>query len=58
MARQIIGTTVIGGMLAATIFGTFLIPALFYVVERLSGAAKERTETVPPHGIATHTEGE
>jgi HAE1 family hydrophobic/amphiphilic exporter-1 len=37
VARQIIGTTVIGGMLAASAFGIFLIPALFYVVERLSG---------------------
>src|SRR5579884_2877503 len=48
VARQIIGTTVIGGMLAASVLGIFLIPALFYVVERLSGAAKERTAAVPP----------
>jgi HAE1 family hydrophobic/amphiphilic exporter-1 len=33
------GTTVIGGMLAATAIGIFLIPAIFYVVEKLSGAA-------------------
>ncbi len=37
VARQIIGTTVIGGMLAASALGIFLIPALFYVVERVSG---------------------
>jgi len=29
VSRQIIGTVVIGGMLAATVFGTFLIPAIF-----------------------------
>jgi HAE1 family hydrophobic/amphiphilic exporter-1 len=37
------GTTVIGGMLAATLIGVFLIPAIFYVVERISGAANVGT---------------
>jgi len=45
VARQIIGTVVIGGMLAATVFGIFLIPAIFYLVEKWSGAGKE-------HGLA------
>jgi HAE1 family hydrophobic/amphiphilic exporter-1 len=40
VARQIIGTTVIGGMVAASFLGIFLVPAIFYVVERLSGAGK------------------
>src|SRR5258708_10003422 len=40
VARQIMGTTVIGGMLAATVIGIFFIPAIFYVVEKVSGAAK------------------
>jgi hydrophobic/amphiphilic exporter-1 (mainly G- bacteria), HAE1 family len=40
VARQIMGTTVIGGMLAASIIGIFFIPAIFYVVERVSGAGK------------------
>jgi len=40
VGRQIMGTTVIGGMLAASAIGIFLIPAIFYVVERLSGAKK------------------
>src|ERR1700726_2632054 len=34
VARQIIGTVVIGGMLAATVFGIVLIPAVFYLVDR------------------------
>jgi HAE1 family hydrophobic/amphiphilic exporter-1 len=41
VARQIIGTVVIGGMLAASVFGIFLIPAIFYLVEKWSGARKE-----------------
>ncbi len=35
-SRQILGTTVIGGMLAATFLAIFLIPALFYFVERIT----------------------
>ena len=35
------GTTVIGGMLAASVIGIFFIPAIFYVVERVSGAANK-----------------
>jgi HAE1 family hydrophobic/amphiphilic exporter-1 len=41
VARQIMGTTVIGGMLAASLIGIFFVPAVFYMVERLSGAGKE-----------------
>jgi HAE1 family hydrophobic/amphiphilic exporter-1 len=40
VARQIMGTAVIGGMLAATAIGIFFIPAIFYLVERVSGAAR------------------
>jgi HAE1 family hydrophobic/amphiphilic exporter-1 len=42
VARQIMGTTVIGGMVAATLVGVFLIPAIFCVVERISGAERRR----------------
>lgn len=41
LARRIMGTNVIGGMLAATVIGIFLIPVTFYVVERLSGAERK-----------------
>jgi len=47
VARQVIGTVVIGGMLAATVFGIFLIPAIFYLVEKWS-AGKERGLAVVP----------
>jgi len=46
VARQIMGTTVIGGMAAASGIGIFLVPAIFYLVERLSGTAKSETTTV------------
>jgi HAE1 family hydrophobic/amphiphilic exporter-1 len=38
VARRVMGTAVIGGMLAASIIAIFLIPVMFYVVERLAGA--------------------
>src|SRR6202012_1623006 len=34
-ARQMLGTAVVSGMLAATLLGVFLVPALFVMVERL-----------------------
>jgi HAE1 family hydrophobic/amphiphilic exporter-1 len=48
VARQIMGTAVIGGMLAASFIGIFLIPAIFYVVERLSGAGSEHAPAILP----------
>jgi HAE1 family hydrophobic/amphiphilic exporter-1 len=36
VARQIMGTTVVGGMAAATAIAIFIIPALFVLVERLA----------------------
>ena len=35
-ARQMLGTAVVGGMLAATLLAIFLIPVIFSVVERVS----------------------
>src|SRR6185295_7792776 len=35
--RRILGTVVIAGMLAATCIGVFLVPSIFYVIERLTG---------------------
>src|SRR5262249_14360686 len=37
MSRRILGTTVLGGMLAATLIAVFVIPATFYVSQRFSG---------------------
>src|ERR1700678_2280663 len=47
VSRQIMGTTVIGGMLAASLIGIFLIPAVFYLVEKLSGAVSRGPAILP-----------
>ena len=41
VARQIMGTTVIGGMMAASAIGIFFVPGIFYMVENWSGAGKQ-----------------
>jgi HAE1 family hydrophobic/amphiphilic exporter-1 len=45
--RRILGTVVIVGMLAATMIAVFLIPATFYVVEKLSGSKRRALEPAP-----------
>ncbi len=40
VSRQVLGTAVIGGMLAATVLAIFLIPVTFDVVEKLSHRVK------------------
>jgi HAE1 family hydrophobic/amphiphilic exporter-1 len=47
IARQMIGTTVIGGMVAETFIGRFFVPAIFYIVERFSGAKAPVMEMAP-----------
>ena len=47
VGRQIMGTTVIGGMLAASAIGIFLIPAIFYLVEKVSGATAHAPGMLP-----------
>jgi HAE1 family hydrophobic/amphiphilic exporter-1 len=52
VSRQIMGTTVIGGMVAASGIGIFLVPASFYVVEKLSGAtARPPAPVLPPQPL-------
>jgi len=48
VARQIMGTAVIGGMLTASAIGIFFIPGIFYMVEKWSGAGKEPASGVLP----------
>jgi HAE1 family hydrophobic/amphiphilic exporter-1 len=47
VGRQIMGTTVIGGMMAASGIGIFFVPAIFYLVERLSGARRHAPGPLP-----------
>jgi HAE1 family hydrophobic/amphiphilic exporter-1 len=47
VGRQIMGTAVIGGMLASTGIAIFIIPALYVVVERLAGMGKQEPTGIP-----------
>ena len=53
-ARQMLGTAVVSGMLAATLLGIFLVPALFVTVEKLASKQQRRgaSDAVgsPAHG--------
>jgi len=48
VSRQVLGTTVIGGMLAATFLSIFLIPACFYLVEKYFVGPKHDPAQPPP----------
>jgi HAE1 family hydrophobic/amphiphilic exporter-1 len=49
-ARRILGTVVIGGMLAATCIAIFLIPVTFFVVEKFALRFKKPPEPPPQEG--------
>lgn len=53
LSRQVMGFTVIGGMLAASGIAIFLIPVLFYMVEKLSGGGKGHPAPAPGAGTGT-----
>jgi hydrophobic/amphiphilic exporter-1 (mainly G- bacteria), HAE1 family len=52
VSRQIMGTTVIGGMLASTLIAVLIIPVLFVFVEKLSQrkSGAGATSPLPAHG--------
>jgi HAE1 family hydrophobic/amphiphilic exporter-1 len=57
VSRQVMGTAVVGGMTAASAIAIFIIPALFYLVEKLGGAKQKATLPVggapePGHAAA------
>ncbi len=58
VGRQIMGTTVIGGMLAATGIAIFIIPALYVLVERIAGAEKKREQHAPALPEPASVEGD
>ena len=45
-ARKVMGMTVFSGMLAATVLGVLIIPALYVLVEKLSGRARASVQAV------------
>jgi hydrophobic/amphiphilic exporter-1 (mainly G- bacteria), HAE1 family len=48
VARRVLGSTVIGGMMAASGIAIFLIPVTFYVVEKLTARKKSAPEPQSP----------
>jgi HAE1 family hydrophobic/amphiphilic exporter-1 len=58
LSRQVMGFTVIGGMLAASGIAIFLIPVTFFVVQKLSGAKPVPAAAVVPAGPAGEKGGE
>ncbi len=48
VARQIMGTAVIGGMLAASAIGIFFVPGIFYMVEKWTSAGREPASGILP----------
>ncbi|MBS0630466.1 MAG: multidrug efflux RND transporter permease subunit [Verrucomicrobia bacterium] len=54
VARRVMGTAVIGGMLAATLLAIFLIPVMYYIVERIAGKKVEPAPTATAHGGDQH----
>jgi HAE1 family hydrophobic/amphiphilic exporter-1 len=48
VARQIMGTAVIGGMVAASAIGIFFVPGIFYMVEKWAGAGQEPASGAVP----------
>jgi HAE1 family hydrophobic/amphiphilic exporter-1 len=54
LSRQVMGFTVIGGMLAASFIAIFLIPVLFYLIERISG--KKHPPASPGAGESAGTQ--
>jgi HAE1 family hydrophobic/amphiphilic exporter-1 len=45
--RRVMGTSVITGMLAATLLGIFLVPSLFVIMERLAGSGRAPKSALP-----------
>jgi len=44
VARRVLGSTVIGGMIAASGIAIFLIPVTFYVIERYAAGHESKAE--------------
>jgi multidrug efflux pump len=53
VSRQTLGTTVVGGMLSATLLGIFIIPVAFYIVEKITTRFSRHRPQVP---ASPHTE--
>ena len=48
VSRRIMGTAVIGGMLAASVLAIFFIPVTFYIVEKLTHRVRGGSKPIKP----------
>ncbi len=55
LSRQVMGYVVIGGMLTASFLAIFLIPVLFYLVEKFAGGHKPKQPPPPATDVAAST---
>jgi HAE1 family hydrophobic/amphiphilic exporter-1 len=51
-SRKILGTAVIGGMIAASIIAIFIIPVSFFVVERFAQRGEKEHAAAPPATVS------
>ena len=49
--RQVLGTAVFAGMIGVTVFGIFLTPVFFTVIERLTDAEKKKPTAGQPAAV-------
>src|SRR3954471_16930966 len=56
VARRVLGSTVIGGMIAASAIAIFLIPVTFYVIERLFAGRKPAPQSEEKRPVAKSAE--
>ena len=56
VARRVLGSTVIGGMIAASAIAIFLIPVTFYVIERLFAGRKPAPQSEEKRPVAKSPE--
>ncbi|MEY2546185.1 MAG: hydrophobic/amphiphilic exporter (mainly bacteria), family [Verrucomicrobiota bacterium] len=54
VARRVLGSTVIGGMIAASAIAIFLIPVTFYVIERLFAGRKSDSLATTDSSLPKH----
>lgn len=57
-SRHSIGTTVVGGMLAATLFGLALVPVFYAVIERLREGRKAEARQTSGQRQPEHAAGD
>jgi HAE1 family hydrophobic/amphiphilic exporter-1 len=57
ISRKVMGTAVIGGMLTATCIAIFIIPALFYIVEKIVHKKDKGAQQPPPAQPGSDTGG-